>query len=258
MHTKSEYKDRLTQVVSGPLSITYEDMLMGCDIHLYTETLNRKTERWEPENKWEGREDGTLRMDWAHDELSVGRNYDLFAILANVRNGKGFAGIDTGDGFNPIAMPRGLPPDVSDLVRSEAAYWRSDGHSHSWFTLAELAAYDWKQQTKHRCYVDFPTYSEWVFGGRKGFPRSSCGDVSGGGIKKITDAQVAELGGIEGIVDSNTENERQNLYVRIEFGIKYGECCYEFLTEFIPKLQKITAAKGLTDDEIRIVFFFDN
>ena len=47
----------------------------------------------------------------------------LFAILAGVRNGYGFAGCDTGDGFRPIAPPRGLPGDVSPEVAEEARRW---------------------------------------------------------------------------------------------------------------------------------------
>jgi len=34
-------------------------------------------------------------------EIDGNRNYDLFAILANVRNGHGFAGIKTGGGIRP-------------------------------------------------------------------------------------------------------------------------------------------------------------
>ena len=41
------------------------------------------------------------------------RNYNLFAILANVRNGTAFAGCKTGEGFNPISNPKGVPSDAS-------------------------------------------------------------------------------------------------------------------------------------------------
>lgn len=40
------------------------------------------------------------------------RNYDLFAALADVRNGVGFAGVKTGKAIEPIAMPRGIPDDA--------------------------------------------------------------------------------------------------------------------------------------------------
>jgi len=74
------------------------------------------------------------------------RNYGLFAILADVRNGHGFAGVRTGEPTVPISAPRGVPDDASDGYRDEVRQWGEDGHSHTWFTLAELLAYDWDGQ----------------------------------------------------------------------------------------------------------------
>jgi hypothetical protein len=82
-------------------------------------------------------------QDWIYD----GRNYDLFAILADVRNGRGFAGSYTGEGFNPIADTKGVPDDMSDVLKEAYEYWEGDGHSHSWFTVKELTEYDWEQKT---------------------------------------------------------------------------------------------------------------
>ncbi|WP_206689631.1 hypothetical protein, partial [Streptococcus pseudopneumoniae] len=39
------------------------------------------------------------------------RNYDLFGIIGNVRNGTGFAGVVLGTGWPSIADHRGLPED---------------------------------------------------------------------------------------------------------------------------------------------------
>lgn len=66
---------------------------MGCDIHLYVERKNPVSGQWEfvpaeghaPQDEWDKKNN---RWDWYG-----GRNYDLFAILADVRNGYGFAGI---------------------------------------------------------------------------------------------------------------------------------------------------------------------
>ena len=41
------------------------------------------------------------------------RNYNTFAMLANVRNGRGFAGCWTSTGFPVIHEPRGLPEDLA-------------------------------------------------------------------------------------------------------------------------------------------------
>lgn len=114
---------------------------MGCDIHLHVEKQNPLGE-WEHVPDPEGADWADPRR-WYH-----GRNYNLFAILADVRNGHGFAGVRTGDGFNPIDNPRGLPDDVSADVRKMSDDWDTDGHSHSWLTVGEVLAYDWDQTSR--------------------------------------------------------------------------------------------------------------
>src|SRR5262249_2591595 len=119
-------------------------------------------------------------------------NYNLFGILANVRNGSGFAGCDTGDGFVPISVPRGLPGDVSDEVRAETNRWGEDGHSHSWFTVAELLAYDWTQTTRLRGFVSAVNYYEWNRWRRQEGegPDSYSGDIWGAGIEKVSEDEI--------------------------------------------------------------------
>lgn len=41
----------------------------------------------------------------------------------------------------PISEPKGLPIDISDIVKKESESWGCDGHSHSFFTLKELYEY---------------------------------------------------------------------------------------------------------------------
>jgi len=103
---------------------------MGCDIHLYVE--RRTDSGWEhvPDHSDDWRDD----LNWYSR-----RNYYLFAILADVRN--------EGRGINPIDSPRGLPPDVTSGVDADCVEWGSDGHSHSYLTVAEVLAYDWDQIT---------------------------------------------------------------------------------------------------------------
>jgi hypothetical protein len=66
------------------------------------------------------------------------RNYTLFALLADVRNGRGFAGIATGDPITPLSEPRGVPEDASHGWMECVESWDVDMHSHTWFTLEEL------------------------------------------------------------------------------------------------------------------------
>jgi len=61
------------------------------------------------------------------------RHYQLFAVLADVRNGIGFAGTATGEAVQPIAERRGLPVDFE--IR--------DGYMHP---LTELAHIDPSRQ----------------------------------------------------------------------------------------------------------------
>ena len=90
---------------------------MGCDIHLFLEI--KKKEKW------------TFIK-----ELDIGRSYDMFGIVADVRNLVNAI---------PISEPKGLPEDVSDKVREELDEWDCDGHSHSWLNWKEIKDYNWKQ-----------------------------------------------------------------------------------------------------------------
>src|SRR5689334_25156479 len=101
---------------------------MGCDIHFYVE--KHVGGRWVTADAWKPSEYGDY-MDC--EEMYRDRCYNLFAILADVRNGYGFAGCETGKGFTVIAQPRGLPSDMSPEL-SEYAH-RMLEHTPSWLTL---------------------------------------------------------------------------------------------------------------------------
>lgn len=130
---------------------------MGCDIHYFTE-------RWTSDNKYEGPKDLSEDRDsklqeilentepnyrwvsadswskydsWQADELYTGRNYYLFSILADVRNGSG--------DVEPIDYPRGIPDDASSGYKYAVDRWDGDGHSHSYFILDELINFDWSK-----------------------------------------------------------------------------------------------------------------
>lgn len=100
---------------------------MGTDIHIVAEV----------------KRDGK----WHLSDVSVprDRNYDTFGILANVRNGFGFAGVKTGEPLTPISLPRGLPKDMSEALKeklSPDSYFLGD-HSFSYITLKEMLEYDY-------------------------------------------------------------------------------------------------------------------
>ena len=95
---------------------------MGCDIHM---VLERKANgKWIGVDTYQGHE-SALGKGYAWPE-ATNRNYRRFAALAGVR----------GDG----PEPKGMPDDASDTAKILSEHWGSDGHSHSWFPLAEAAA----------------------------------------------------------------------------------------------------------------------
>lgn len=181
--------------------------------------------------------------NWIYD----GRNYDLFAILANVRNGYGFAGVDTGDGFIPISMPKDLPNDVSTFVKREADHWDGDGHSHSYLTVKELMDYDWNQQTVQRGLVSEKQYEVYK---EKGIPDTYSGDVWGQNIVHISNEQM------DGLLEGTFEREDgKDYYTRVSWGESYIEAVGEFYTKTIPTLKELA---GDHLEDVRIVFWFDN
>lgn len=258
---------------------------MGCDIHLTVEYRDPVTRAWRNDELRE-------QTDYEEKYLSNGeydqryytsRNYDLFAILANVRNGYGFAGSDTGDGFVPIASPRGVPDDATDIYRQWVDQWSGDGHSHSWFTVAELMAYDWTQTAKHRGYVGYKDLARWKLTGK---PESWSSMVIGPDIRRHEGEHAIELisPGLEAIqkdwydvlhgyegghFDENKKASNSHLpanfykgmtalfgprpYFHIEWETPYYDSARQFLGETLPRLWRLGVA-----EDVRIVFFFDN
>jgi hypothetical protein len=124
---------------------------MGCDIESWVEVYNPATDKWTavryafPTSAWER----SLNMP---DFVSVPfrtRDYGLFGFLANVRNYSN---------CEPLDKPRGLPVGfdleggcavMNELeVVSDVHIPTNDlanFHSHSWFLLSELLAFDYER-----------------------------------------------------------------------------------------------------------------
>lgn len=157
-------------------------------------------------------------LQWYH-----ARNYNVFAVLADVRNGRGFGGHRTGSGFEPIASRRGVPFDMSDellahlaragyspdgsggleydsksedeyeeLEREPEGYWSLGEHSFSWLTLVEALADEryWAQTTDIEGWVDPWNFELWR---RNGRPYDWSGGISGPGIKHISNRAMADM-----------------------------------------------------------------
>ena len=94
---------------------------MGCDIH---EIIERKGE-----------------FCWLNSgSPDLHRDYELFAVLAGVRNKYGII---------PVSLPKGKPTDDNEFCSEFNALleqWNGDAHSTSWVTLEELKAFDLSQE----------------------------------------------------------------------------------------------------------------
>jgi hypothetical protein len=215
---------------------------MGCDIHEYVEV--RKNGKWTSVDVWEVNEENELE---AKRWININRNYDLFAILADVRNGRGFAGIVTGEGFNPISKPKGLPADCDARIYQASEWWGEDGHSHSWVSVAEILAFDWTQKTKQFGVVSAAQYEDWIRWrrGRGLGPEAYCGGISGCGILHITNKAMDELLA-EGRANSNH-------YTKVEWFETYYQAAPQIFGEFIPRALRLG-----DPSEVRLVFWFDN
>lgn len=259
---------------------------MGCDIHLFSEV--KRNGKWEPavpfvlsdwwydtiideedceydtveyriqEKEFENISQEEFLEKYGNDERvqweypldrSLGqRNYCFFAILADVRNGRGFAGVDTGDGFNPISEPRGLPEDVSIEVKRQFDNYGVDGHSHSYITLKELLEYDWDQKTIHRGIVDEKEYARMIKTNSNG-PMYWSGMTYGPTIEQISLANMKDL------IDGKLQRDPNLNYVtEFEWDETYRESVGEdYLEELCTELSHCG-----DPEDVRIVFFFDN
>lgn len=163
---------------------------MGCDIHIIVERQQ---------------ENGAWARVWAHDyekddpegtpDIFRNRNYDLFGILADVRNGFGFAGCPTGSGWPSIAPDRGIPSD-STVTPDEMHDYTVGDHSYSWVNLDELKAFDW-DGVNAEAYgiVTREEYARMRLA-NESRPKAWCGGISGAGVLVVTPEQLMDARGI--------------------------------------------------------------
>lgn len=233
---------------------------MGTDIHMIAE---RYTEgRWSLAGEVGTTKWGSMSMPEPYD----GRNYDLFAILADVRNGYGFAGIETGSGFNVIAPPRGVPDDCSPEFRRWREDWGPDGHTPSWVTLAEILAFDWTQKTTKTGVVDVLNFPR----APNVRPLRYSGSVLGRDVVSLTNEEMAalqrEIREYKGLYafrevpylcpkgwDPEVHRRAKNSHTRVHWEETYAELCAEFWSTTIPALLRMGAP-----EHVRLCFFFDN
>lgn len=228
---------------------------MGCDIHIIAEVKEGNT--WVPnslkifKNSYY---DPHGKFDWQHDELIVNptgrRHYDWFSILANVRNGYGFAGVITGQEFAVIAKPRGVPLDASADWQDQVQQWEGDMHSHSWLTIEDFDAFDWNQVCMKTGVIPLVAYT--AIRGTNVAPDEWSGSISGPNIVTITEAKADKL--LLQQDDLIDVKFKKDIYVQYYWSILYREWFADELEQTIAPLRELTKKYG----QARLCFGFDN
>jgi len=201
---------------------------VGTDIHIVVE------------RRYAGK-DWELLDPATYPESLHARNYSTFAILANVRNGYGFAGIPTtATAFEPISEPRGYP---DGFIWPDGCGWRlcEGDHDFSWVTLAELMAVTWERKITKLGVVESQIFDSWD---GQSQPSDWWGDIYGDGIviQVVTPEQYRA--GRRGV---------KATYVRITWEVTYKQAVGSFW-DALTWLKKEAAG----DAEIRLVFGFDS
>ena len=193
----------------------------GNSIEFYTERVNQNLEP---------------ALDWLYD----GRCYDLFALLADVRNR---------NDITPISEPKGLPDDISKEIEEEADVWKYDGHSYSYYTLAELNEYI--ETHKNVCFTNggYVSRSEYVTFLKEGCPSSWCGGVGGGTVMIISNEEMDEI--LANTYKGYDSDKSYYTYINWE----ENEISDTGLDSIVERLATVSDDN---DENVRMVFWFDN
>lgn len=178
------------------------------------------------------------------------RNYELFAILADVRNRYG---------IKPIDEPRGLPEDVSRYIKKRSDKWGVDAHSHSWMNLADLDSYNWDATYTDSGFVDVRGYKSFK---EKGSPNQWCQGASGARVEHITNKEMDNIVnatiplGDPRVLSGDIPFGDKHYYTHVTWQWTRAYTAGSFYTDTIPALRALLDKKGVED--VRIVFWFDN
>lgn len=234
---------------------------MGCDIHAAIEYRELVDGPWTPvmvANRHAGEawgDDGPEPDFTCH--LSIDRNYDLFAVLANVRNGS------HGDAFPFISDRRGLPADISELARNQGC----DGeHSGTWVSLTELLEYNWARLIRHEGWVNASEFEIWDNASRKKYdpaPRSYSGGVCGGNVRHVLNDEMRtfvnlKVDGKRGkeYTDALDELKTSHMYTLVEWEQPIADTTSTLWRQILPHALRCGLQFG--NENVRLVMNFDS
>ncbi len=234
---------------------------MGSDIHI---RIERKTADglWERvpyvEKPWQDEHEGSeyTRQQWVRyrsgaeqmPENFTARNYRLFGILADVRNGSGFAGSDTGDAWPTIAAERGWPTDMLPIVKPDD-YEADDheylgDHSFTWVRLAELETFPWDDIRRDlRGFVTPAAYAKLKDQGIH--PSEWSSGISGPKIVCYTEDQWEAM--------NRTAPKDVDAHIKASWSKTAREATNDWIGEVAPRLREISQGRDL-----RLIIGFDS
>lgn len=231
---------------------------MGCDIHFFVEKL--------VDGKWQNVEcEGTvscLCVRYSSDRAPTknchwckgtgeeprgwydGRNYALFAVLANVRNY---------DDTPPIAEAKGFPENASGFVAKEFKEWGPDAHHPSYFTLRELQAHDWDRTETVHGVISLGQMRKLLH--ERELPREYSRAIFGGKIKNLSWKEAIDMLATEKENPEGKSPFDPNLHYHVQahWEEKLFDRCPYFTKETMPHMAELG-----DPDEVRCVFWFDN
>ena len=238
---------------------------MGTDIDLYVEKRNANGE-WEllfPSTDMAEQLHGEFGKDQEYGPTNMsgwawfsGRNYELFALLAGVRNRFEFT--------SPWKH-RGMPED-SQLKDNDSARY---GHSISHVTLQELLDFDWTTGISKSGWMGIYGFKFWLDHGRKEWTSYSQG-VGGPNIVKISNEEMEALFKDGTLVEKHDPNERDPEHMVwtnadeedqrcfqtfCEWTEPMSQACGTFVIRTLPALKEFT--KGTDPADIRLTYWFD-
>lgn len=261
---------------------------MGCDIHIRIERQNTQglwervpyvKEHWVTREEAAAKDETYSRKAWERIDAAVAagavllpscfrsRNYNLFGILADVRNGSGFAGVYTGAGWTPIASHRGFPSDSlaseaegesPDAVEDDEDRWLGD-HSFTYVTLDELRAFDWDGTLSTSAgIVAESVWRKWIAARQTDphvQPDGWCGDISGPGIRQISEADAFRRLQANVPIEKRDEHRYfgELVHVRAEWQVTARTATSDWAGKVLPVLEQIAAGRPL-----RLVLGFDS
>ena len=192
------------------------------------------------------------------------RNYRVFSILADVRNGHGFAGVKTGEGFVPISQPKGLPPDCScyngddNDPKNGREPFGFGYHSFSWLTVKELLDYDWQQIANNCGVISWEEFVKRQETGFTGEPNGWSGSIGGGGIVTLEEAEAKKEyeseKALKAVIKDAIIDTKTKRFVRVWWKLTYSEATCGFDKNVVSHL----AALDDNMENVRIVFGFDS